>query len=73
MPQSYDTMKIKIKITDGCCLYNLSSLSGLWAAGLLATPTFIWTGGKKNEANSFILFKFFEIALNEMLLSTQHT
>lgn len=70
MPQSYDTMKIKIKITDGCCLYNLSSLSGLWAAGLLATPTFIWTGGKKNEANSFIFFKFFEIALNEMLLST---
>lgn len=56
MPQSYDTMKIKIKGTDGCCLYSLFSLSGLWAAGLLATPTFIWTGGKKNEANSFILF-----------------
>lgn len=27
----------------------------LWAAGLIATSTFIWTGGKKNEANSFIL------------------
>lgn len=56
MPQSYDTMKIKINSADGCFLYSLSSLSGLWAAGLIATPAFIWTGGKKNGANSFILF-----------------
>lgn len=70
MPQSYDTMKIKIKSTDGCFLYSLSCLSGLWAAGHITTPTF--TGGKKNGANPLILFKFSEIALNEMLLSTQH-